>query len=110
MTKIPALTALSYAAIMTVYAAGYERTREAADRFEGMGEGAKPYEIPLPNGERVGAVRPFVAPPKMATLATAAPASVPTISAKPAAPAAPANTPSISAAPAARRGERMTAD
>ena len=114
--KIPALAALSYAAIVTVYAAGYERTREAAERFEGMTDGAKPYEIPLPDGQRVRAVRPFVAPPKMATPATAAPGSVPTISAAPA-PAATKATPEEAAprkaesriAPAPRAAESASA-
>lgn len=71
--KVPPLTALSYAAIITVYAAGYAQTREAADRFVDDIPVARQYQIQMPDGTSVAAVRPFVALPSIAP-APAAPA------------------------------------
>src|SRR5688572_4348913 len=64
--KGSALTALSYAAIVAVYAAGYAQTREASDHFLVDIPGERQYQIPLPDGTSVRAARPFVELPSIA--------------------------------------------
>src|SRR4051812_19045953 len=66
------LVALSSAAVFAVYAAGYQRTNAAADRFAAQGERRTPVPIAasfvapaqaLPSAESALAVQPTPAPP-----------------------------------------------
>jgi uncharacterized protein with FMN-binding domain len=72
------LVALSSAAVMTVYAAGFMRTRAAAERLEHSSR-TRPPVIPAP--------APEAAPPLAAATATVEPAAAPAAAAPKAAPA-----------------------
>ena len=54
------LVAISAAAVLAVYAAGYERTRSAADKLDAQSAGRRPA---IPRGSEAAGTVPAVAPP-----------------------------------------------
>jgi uncharacterized protein with FMN-binding domain len=101
------IVALSSAAVLAIYGAGYARTREAADRFAQQAAERRP-RLPAPQAERPTPAKMesavAVAAPIEAPAAPAAPAPVVTTPAAPTTPApqasASASTTSLSGSPA----------